>query len=165
RRGGSVRGRRGGCRSIRWRRRWGCRRRAMPRRGRGARGGKRFCLGSRSWRVAAAGEGGGEFGAGDGGGAGLHDDQTAGDVGEGGGFGSGGAGGERGGKDGDDGIAGTGDVEGATAADHGQMEGLTSGFEQRHAVASASDEQMAAAEAGAQATASAFEGGEGAGDG
>jgi hypothetical protein len=101
-----------------------------------------------------------KFGASDGGGAALHDDEAAGDVGEMGGFERSCAAGEGEGVGGEDGVAGAGDVDGLIAAMDRDVDGLHAGLEEGDAVAAAGDEERLEFHIGEGGAAAAFEFGE-----
>ena len=98
-----------------------------------------------------------EFGAGDGGGAALHDDEAAGDVGEMRGFERRGAAGEAEGVGGEDGVAGAGDVNGLIAAVDGDVDGCHAGLEESDAIAATGDEERLEFHLGESGAAAAFE--------
>ena len=101
-----------------------------------------------------------ELGSGDGGGAALHDDEAAGDVGKMSGFEGRGAAGEAEGVGGEDGVAGAGDIDGLIAAVNGDLDSLHAGLEEGEAVAATGDDERFEFHFGEGGAAAAFELGE-----
>jgi hypothetical protein len=116
-----------------------------------------FAHGSGSFAGGGRADGFEELGAGDGGGAALHDDEAAGDVGEMGGFEGRCAAGEGESVGGEDGVAGAGDVDGLIAAVDGDVDGLHAGLEESEAIAAAGDEERFEFHLGESSAAAAFE--------
>ena len=115
-----------------------------------------------SGRYARGGEADGfeEFGAGNGGGAALHDDEAAGDVGEMRGFKGRCAGGEAERVSCENGVACTGDVDGLIAAVDGYVHRLHTGLKDGQAIAAARDYEGFEFHFGEGGAAAAFEFGE-----
>ena len=102
-------------------------------------------------------DGGEEFGAGNGGGAALHDHEAAGDVGEVRGFERRSAAGKAESVGGENGVAGAGDVHGLIAAMDGDVHGFLSGLKEGDAVAASSDDEGLEFQVGEGGAAAAFE--------
>jgi len=119
-----------------------------------------FAHGSGSFAGGGRADGFEEFCAGNGGGAALHDDEAAGDVGEMRGFEGCGAAGEAESVGGENGVAGAGDVDGLIAAVDGDVDCLHAGLKEGDTVAAAGDDEGLEIHLGERGAAAAFEFGE-----
>ena len=100
-----------------------------------------FAHGSGCFARSGRADGFEEFGAGDRGGAVLHDDEAAGDVGEMRGFEGRGAAGETQCVGGEDSVARAGDVDGLITAVDGNVDGFHAALKEGHAVTATGDDE------------------------